>query len=171
MSSVEERLAALETKVRLLEDQHEIRQLVCSYGPAVDIADNLEKSRKLASLWSEDGIYDVDPFGRPQGREEIAHFFEGLHFEMVPQGCAHIMSAPYIRITGDTAVALAYSCVFRPDGEQFLVWRVASNEWNLVRKDGRWQVAERINRLMRGSEQARGLFNSIHDLIAKADTL
>jgi ketosteroid isomerase-like protein len=44
-------------RLRQLEDERDIARLIASYGPAVDAAD----SDAAANLWSEDGVYDIDP--------------------------------------------------------------------------------------------------------------
>lgn len=172
MTTVEERLAALEGKVKLLEAREAIRQLITSYGPLVDTANDEAKADLVAdTLWTEDGFYEVDGYGRHTGRAAIAASFHGFHFDLVRDGCAHVMGLPYIRVEGDRATALAYSCVFRAEGERFFVWRVAANEWNLICVDGKWQVETRTNCLLNGAQKTLDLFGSIHGLIAKSDRL
>ena len=46
---------ALAAKVRVLEDQVEITQLVAQYGPAVDSG----SGEAAAALWTEDGVFDA----------------------------------------------------------------------------------------------------------------
>lgn len=171
MTTIEERLNALEAKVKLLEAREAIRQLITSYGPMVDTANTDEKSDMVATLWIEDGNYDVDQYGNHQGRTAIAESFHGFHYDLVRDGCAHVMGLPYIRVDGNRATALAYSCVFRAEGDRYFVWRASANEWNLVCNDGVWQVASRTNRLLNGSQASRELFEKIHQLRATADTV
>ncbi len=171
MTTVEERLQALENKVALLEAREAIRQLIASYGPMVDTTDTDEQSDMVATLWIEGGKYDVDQYGLHDGREKIAESFHGFHYQLVRDGVGHVMGTPYIRIEGNRATALAYSTVFRAEGDRFVVWRVAANEWNLVCVDGTWMVELRTNRLLNGSDQVKAVFGKIHGLRAKADTL
>ena len=171
MTTVEQRLAALENKVTLLEAREAIRQLITSYGPMVDTTNTDEKSDVVATLWIEGGAYDVDQYGCHEGRAKIAESFHGFHYDLVRNGVGHVMGLPYIRIEGNRATALAYSTVFRREGEGFVVWRVAANEWRLVCKDGVWQVEKRINRLLNGSQGVQDVFGKIHELRAKTYSL
>ncbi|WP_405854989.1 nuclear transport factor 2 family protein [Streptomyces sp. NBC_01515] len=54
---------ALTAKVRVLEDQVEITQLVAQYGPAVDSG----SGEAAAALWTEDGVFDAIPHLREEG--------------------------------------------------------------------------------------------------------
>lgn len=166
MPSIEDRLAALEREVHLQRDHIEIRQVIASYGPLVDTSDRIERSRNLAKLWTEDGIYDIGGVGSCQGREAIAAVFGERHFGQVPEGVCHVMGLPYVRLSGDEAVALNYSCVFRPDGEErFFPWRISANRWDMVRQDGKWMIAKRTNRLMTGDPDALAMLRHIDEMV------
>ena len=54
-SDVTARIEALESRLRWLEDEREIRHLVTGYGPLVDAG----AADEVAALWTEDGVYDV----------------------------------------------------------------------------------------------------------------
>lgn len=167
MGTIEQRLAELEAQVRLQQDHIEIRQVIASYGPLVDTSDRIERSRKLAELWVEDGTYDIGAVGLCEGREAIAQVFAERHFGQVPEGVCHVMGLPYVTVDGDTAVALNYSCVMRPDGEErFFAWRVSANRWDLVRRDGKWLIARRTNRLMTGDPDALAMLCHIDAMVA-----
>ncbi len=56
----------LAARLRRLEDDRDIRQLIASYGPAVDAGD----PDAAARLWASDGVYDVDGW-RMEGRADI----------------------------------------------------------------------------------------------------
>ena len=88
MTTVEQRLAALENKVTLLEAREAIRQLITSYGPMVDTTNTDEKSDVVATLWIEGGAYDVDQYGCHEGRAKIAESFHGfgLFHRLPPRG-------------------------------------------------------------------------------------
>jgi len=167
-STIEERLAALEAATRWQRDQIEIRQVIASYGPLVDVSDRLERSRILAELWTEDGIYDIGGVRSCQGRDAIAKVFEEGHFDQVREGMCHVMGLPHVHIDGDTAVALNYSCVMRPEGtDRFYPWRVSANKWEMVRQEGKWLIQRRTNRLMTGDADARAMLEHI-DLMLPA---
>src|SRR5262249_26684969 len=55
MANIDDRLAALERRVRLLEDQIAIYQVMAAYGPAADSG----STEQAITLWSEDGVYDL----------------------------------------------------------------------------------------------------------------
>jgi hypothetical protein len=163
---MEERLAALEAEVKAQRDHLEIQQLISSYGPVVDTADGPERAKKVAALWAEDGSYDIGGMHFCQGHDEIAAVFAERHFEQVKDGICHVMGLPYIRVDGDQAIALNYSTVFRPEGENFYPWRVAANRWDLVRIAGKWRVKTRVNRLMNGDMPARDMLRIIDQMVA-----
>ena len=52
----EQRIAALEARLRQLEDERDITRLIATYGPLVDAG----AAAEVAALWTDDGIYDVD---------------------------------------------------------------------------------------------------------------
>jgi hypothetical protein len=57
----DDRIAALERRVRALEDQLAISQLIATYGPAVDS----ESAEAVGQLWAAEGVYD------PQRRQSL----------------------------------------------------------------------------------------------------
>lgn len=152
--SVEERLAALEARLREAEDRLAIYQLIASYGPA---ADGMSRAG-LEALWLADGTYETEHHVF-RGAAEIGAIVEDpMHMDFVAQGSAHVMSLPHVRIAGDHAVATGYSqvCVRGADG--WTVARAAANRWELERGEGsRWQVARRINKLLSGTPESRAL--------------
>ena len=54
--TAEARLAALEQRLRRVEDELAIGRLMASYGPLVVAGD----ADAVAGLWAEDGEYDVE---------------------------------------------------------------------------------------------------------------
>jgi ketosteroid isomerase-like protein len=54
--TAEDRIAALEQRLRRVEDELAIGRLMASYGPLVDAGD----ADAVAGLWAEDGEYDVE---------------------------------------------------------------------------------------------------------------
>jgi hypothetical protein len=155
----EDRLAALEQRVRLLEDQIELYRLISSYGPAVDTG----SSDAAGSLWAEDGAYEFDT-SRLDGPKGIAAMVlsEG-HQSLIRGGCAHILALPVVHVDGDHASATGYSRVYRHTAEGYEVWRVSANHWQFVRTPEGWRVAHRVNRTLDGSPEAR-------DILARAIT-
>lgn len=150
-------IAGLRADVAALRDRQAIADLIASYGPAVDRGD----SRGAAALWASDGSYDLGDMGVARGPEAIAALFEAdLHQGLIANGAAHMLGPPRIDITGDSAVAVCYSCVVRWTGATFELYRVAANRWSLRREAEGWRVINRENRLLDGAEEARRLLNA-----------
>jgi uncharacterized protein (TIGR02246 family) len=146
--------SALEVRLRALEDREAIRDLIASYGPAVDSGD----SDRAAALWHENGRYDVGGFGVKTGRDAIAALLEGeTHQALIVSGAAHVLSPLRITLDGDRAIATGYSCVFRWTGTAFEAHRISANRWTLKRGHHGWRVEERVNRLLDGDAAARAL--------------
>ena len=76
------------------------------------------------------------------------------------------MGLPYVTISGDTAIALNYRSMFRPDGEgRFYPWRVSG--WDLIRQDDGWLIEQRINRPMTGDPDALAMLRHIDAVTAR----
>ncbi len=151
---IERELAGLVRRVRELEDREEIRNVIASYGPAVDRGD----SSAAAGLWAVDGTYDVDGYGISAGRAAIKALLDGPHHrQLIAGGAAHLLSPVKLEIVGDDAIAVGYSCVFQWNGEAFNAVRIAANRWTLGRSRSGWQVTGRTNRLLNGSEAAQAI--------------
>src|SRR6185369_15911263 len=99
MDTVDQRLHAMESRIRHLEDQVAIYQLMTSYGPAVDSG----STDVATALWAEDGVYDLHSRVMV-GRAAIAEELEGeWHQGLIAQGNGHIVSMPHLVIDGDAA--------------------------------------------------------------------
>jgi uncharacterized protein (TIGR02246 family) len=147
---------ALAARVRALEDQAEITQLVAQYGPAADSG----AAGAAASLWTEDGTFDVVGHFTLLGREAIAGMLAGAgHQGLITDGAAHVLTVPHIVISGDEATGRSYALNIRwdPAADQFRVGRVSANTWRWVRTGQGWRVAERVNASLDGSAEHRQL--------------
>jgi hypothetical protein len=169
---MEQRFAALETRLKELEDQVAIYQLMSAYGPLVDSGD----AQATSKLWVADGVYDwgggstppapdvpvkEGAVGAAYGRGAIAGMVRGpYHQEIIHGGAGHVIGLPHIVLKGDTAVATSYSRLYRRDGDNFRVWRVGANRWEFVRTPDGWRVKMRINRVLDGAEEPRALLRS-----------
>lgn len=149
-------VAALAKRVQLLEDQIALFASMSTYGPAVDSL-SLDEA---TAIWTEDGVYDT---GGPEpfvGRGAIADMLDhggGVHRELVAKGAAHVLSMPLVKITGDTAVGLAYHHTCVRDGDGHKIWRQLASRWDWVRRPDGWKVRRRTQRLLDGSDDARRL--------------
>lgn len=154
MTGPEARIAALEERLRRVEDQLAITNLVAAYGPLVDSGNG----PGAAQLWTEDGVYDVDT-GAYEGHDGITRMVDSApHQQLIERGCGHLSSPPRVDVDGDTAVAVTHSqLVVRNRAGGFDVVRVTAHRWDLVRVPDGWRIARRISRLLDGSETAREL--------------
>src|SRR5277367_4744599 len=107
--TVEERLAALEKRLRRAEDELAIGRLIASSGPLVDAGD----ADAVAGLWAEDGEYDVDGW-RMRGRADVAEMVRSpAHQGLINGGSAHFLGPVRVDIDGDEAIAVCESIVVR----------------------------------------------------------
>lgn len=159
--TVEARLAALEARVRELEDHAAVQRLVAAYGPAVDRGDGAA----AGELFTSDGRYDVDT-GVYSGADGVAEMVQSRpHRRLLDGGCAHLLTPPDIRIDGDRAVAVGHSLLVlrRADGSGYDVLRATSSRWECAREADGWRVVRRTSRLLDGTPQARALLAPSHN--------
>lgn len=149
--NVEQRLAALEARLRAAEDELDIIRLLNSYGPLVDSGE----SRSAADLWIEGGAYDVGGGNRLIAPKDLVAMYDsGGHRDLIHTGASHFTGTPRITLHGDTAEAVAYSLVVKKEGDRWFLWRAAANHWTLVRTSNGWRIKERYNRVLDGSEES-----------------
>jgi hypothetical protein len=151
--SVEPRLAALEDRVRQLEDQLAIVRLINSWGPAVDTG----SSEEAGALWDESGVLESD-MSRLEGPAAVVAMVESDGQQsLIRRGCAHVQSAPIVSVDGDRAIAIAYSQVFLHADDGHEVWRVSANRWECQRTASGWRLTRRVNRVIDGEQAARSV--------------
>ena len=156
--TIEDRLAALESRLRAAEDKLEILALLNSYGPLVDSGE----AEAAARLWIAGGGYDFSGGGRleaPEGLE--AMYRSDGHMGLVGAGVSHLTATPRIAVDGDEARAVGYSFVVLREGERWFIWRGAINEWRLVRTAEGWRIAERRNRVLDGSPESHEVMRRV----------
>jgi hypothetical protein len=144
-------------RVRALEDQVEIMQLVAQYGPSVDSG----RGEVTAALWTEDGSFDAVPFYEMRGRQDIVDMVHGPgHQRLIENGCGHVLTVPHIVVNGDEATGRSYALNIRwdPEADRFWVARVSANTWRWVRTSGGWRIAGRVNAPLDGTQGHREMF-------------
>jgi ketosteroid isomerase-like protein len=149
VSSLEERVAALESRTRLLEDQVQIYQVIMSYGAAADSG----SADAIGEIYAPDAEYDSG-VSQVAGIQAIAAVLSGeQHRQMIAGGIAHLATTPVVHIDGDHAAAFFHGQVLRrdPDGDDFTVWRATAVLMELARTEAGWRVTRRVNRLLDGS--------------------
>ncbi|CRZ14067.1 nuclear transport factor 2 family protein [Mycolicibacterium neworleansense] len=151
-------LAALEARLRRLEDERDIARLIASYGPRVDTAD----ADGTAALWATDGRYEVEGWTMASRADVHAMVSSTSHRALVDSGCSHFLGPAVVTVDGDTAVAVCESLVLvrrdTADGSgEYVVWRATANHFELVRAQGHWQISRRSSRLLNGDPAAHRL--------------
>ena len=98
--SLEDRVAALENRLRAAEDQFEIMGLIQSYGPLVDC----DEPQAAAHLWVEGGVHDVGGYPRRLAYDGIARAIGGPDMQALnQQGCTHFYATPRRSTTGPSS--------------------------------------------------------------------
>jgi uncharacterized protein (TIGR02246 family) len=149
-------LAELAARLRRLEDERDIAQLIASYGPAVDAGD----PDAAARLWAVDGVYDVDVIQMRSRADVHAMVASAPHQTLVAKGCSHFLGPCVVTVDGDTAVAVCESLVLVRDGDGYRVWRATANHFVLRRIDDQWQISVRTSRVLDGDPAAHALLRN-----------
>lgn len=154
-------IAAIEQRLRALEDRLAIYQAICGYGYAVDGCN----AEAVADLHTEDGIYEVGDVGGFHGREAIAAITRlPQHLDLVQNGCAHWSSLPFVVIEGDRAVATCHTMVPVRSENGFVIARLSASRIELTRDhDGVWRIARRANVLLDGDPSGPALLARLHE--------
>jgi ketosteroid isomerase-like protein len=153
--TAEERIAALEQRLRRVEDELTIGRLLASYGPLVDAGD----ADAVAELWTPDGEYDVEGW-HMQSRADVADMVRSpAHQGLIGGGSAHFLGPVCVDVDGDEAVAVCESILVRhnEDGSGYRVWRAGANHFVLRRTSSGWRIVKRTTRALNGSAEARDL--------------
>jgi hypothetical protein len=101
LRDVEQRLRDVEQRLQTVEDVEAIKKLKYQYCAYCD--DNYNADG-IASLFTEDAIWDGGTFGRYEGREAICCFFRSA--PRLLSFAAHQVMNPIIDVQGDKARAI-----------------------------------------------------------------
>ena len=148
-----DRLAALEARLRALEDEREIAALVASYGPLVDAGE----AELVSGLWTEDCVYDVDEMFMGSRAEIDTMVRSDAHQGLLARGCSHFLGPAHVVVDGDRAVAVCESVLLVRQEGRVVVARIGANRWALVRTPHGWRTTLRTTRGLDGSAEARAL--------------
>jgi hypothetical protein len=77
------------------------------------------------------------------------------HQRLLPN-CAHTIGPAAVRVDGDTAVAVGYSRIYHRQGDDFVLFRIGCNRWDLERDADGWRIARRTTRVL-GSDEAQAV--------------
>lgn len=101
---------SLAARVRELEDARQIEALKAQYARRSDAvfgSPGPASATALADLFTDDGVLDLGPFGRYEGRASLLNAFENL----LPQGTkwsTHYIVSPILDVTGNEATGHWY---------------------------------------------------------------
>jgi uncharacterized protein (TIGR02246 family) len=153
IEDLERTVSELGRRVAVLEDELAIHRLIVTYGFAVDTGD----AASTASLFTADALYDVDGTLIMKRRSGIADMVRGQRHQSLLPNCAHTIGPAVVRVDGDRAIATAYSRIYLRKSDRVELWRLSFNRFELERRDGGWQIARRLTRMV-GHEEAKDLF-------------
>lgn len=148
-SALAERLGALELRVRELEDERALRDLLTRYSFGADIF----RGPQWVGLFTDDGRYDLGPgnvagaySGSFTGPDDLLALITGPG--MPPAGRAQHFHGPMtFSISGDTATAETYSITYQlDDRDRCEVYCLGFSRWTFRRERGRWRIAARQRR-------------------------
>src|ERR1700741_1972090 len=92
------RLEQIERRLQALEDAGAIRNLKARYAA---LCDNQYDADGIASLFTEDAVWESPPLGRFEGREAIRSFFRGA--SGIFSFAIHYSRNGHIQVDGDSA--------------------------------------------------------------------
>lgn len=165
MSDLAARLSQIEERLKITEDELELRNLMIRYGFAVDCGD----IEAAVACHSENAIYTVSSptAGRDDydsgdlhlnGHQAIADMLQSdMHQSLIPN-CAHTVGPCTIELKGDNARATGYSRLYHRHEDGFNLMRLAVNEWCFNRSPNGWLITARESRLI-GEPEAKELMS------------
>ena len=148
-SALADRLDALELRVRELEDERALRDLLTLYSFGADVF----RGPQWVGLFTDDGSYDLGSqnvdggySGRFTGPDDLLALITGPG--MPPAGRAQHFHGPMrFDISGDRAAAETYSITYQLDKQdRSEVYCLGFNRWEFRREGGRWRIAARHRR-------------------------
>ena len=162
--------AALDARLRAVEDRLEIYNLIAGHPPSADTgADYYTRA-----VYLEDGAMDLGGGKGAAGNEAVAAIVRTPeHQAAIAGGLAHFAGLPHVTIDGDTAVVVSYVQILTPHSAAepvevpghgvsrgYRVHRVGANRWELERTAQGWRIKRRTLRPLDGSEPARQLLRT-----------
>ena len=130
------KLAELENRITRLEDLESIKQLKARY---CEICDDDHNPERIASIFTENGIWEGRGIGKAQGHEEIKELFQ--NFQRMISYAQHMVLNPIIEIDGTSATGVWY--FFGPftfyENNQAM-WQAARYREDYEKVDGVWKI-------------------------------
>jgi hypothetical protein len=125
----------IEKRVTVLEDIEAIKRLKARYCA---ICDDDHNPGKIATVFTEDGIWEGGDFGEAQGHQAIRKLFEG--FQRLISFSQHNLMNPIIEVEGDRAKGTWYLMgpfTFREKNEA--KWLAACYQDDYIKVAGEWK--------------------------------
>ncbi len=152
---MDDRVAALEARVRELEDRLEVFHLISSWGPAADTGNG----EAASAIWTDDAVLETE-YGDIEGADGIGLMIDGEdQGALVRRGCAHVQGLPRVSIDGDRATAINYGRVYLHGEDGYEVWRVSANLWDFRRTEDGWRACRRRVHVIDGGPEAQHLLS------------
>lgn len=155
VASLEAHGRALEARIRELEDQRGIQDLLSRYMYMADTYNDAG----FVNLYTDDGSIKLslpekvrDTLGNGEefmvwsGKDGLWDFItspQGHHRPDLINKSIHPNLNTVIHIDGDDAIANSYQFELITDGEDITVMSGGNNQWQLRRVDGAWRIKER----------------------------
>ena len=131
---------SVESRLRQLEDEEQIAQLLTDYGRHLDSRD----LAAYAALFATDGEW-IGGFGKVAGRANIQAFMEkSLGTGPNRGGSYHIMSNFVITVKGDTATAWSRWTFVTPGERGATIAQAGRYDDTFVRENGAWKFKRRV---------------------------
>ncbi len=154
-------------RLRAVEDQLEIYNLIASHPPSADTG--ADYYTRIAYV--EDGELDLGRGKAVTGNEAIAAVTKtASHQAAIAGGLAHFAGLPRIELDGDRATVTSYLQILTPHptaaphevpnhgvSTGFRIHRVAANRWELERTADGWKIRRRTVRTIDGTEPPRDI--------------
>ncbi len=100
-------------------------------------------------------MFDVDG-GLMESRADVEAMVLGRGHQRLLPNCAHTIGPAVVRVDGDTAVAVGYSRIYHRQADDFVLFRIGCNRWDLQRAADGWRIARRTTRVL-GSDEAQAV--------------
>ncbi len=157
------------TRLQAVEDELAIRNLITSYGLAVDCGD----ADAAAALHTADCVYEVAAPGSGrndndrhvednlllEGHGAIREMLNGAGHQALMPNCAHTAGPLRVDVLGDSASAAGYSRLYHSKGETVKLVRLGFNRWLLRREESGWRIQRRTSCPI-GSDAAQELLKA-----------
>jgi hypothetical protein len=140
---------SLAERVRAMEDEKEIRNLLVLYGQHLDAMRLAEFSRLFAreGTWAGSASNFVPVKGPENIEAMLTKAFEGRVYDPAHITNVHVMSNATITVQGDRGTGYSrYTVISRNDKGEPFVRHLGHYEDEYIREDGRWKFLSRVVR-------------------------